>query len=138
MLGNLILGSLPLGVNTVTYDHISKQYTNNWASQDRINNSPSLQNTGSQAETLSISGVSLPSNSAVEAAALITLRTLAENKTPSFLFNAEGLIYGKWVIVDFGQDQSNGDKTTYTINLQRYPEKSLLEQSKAFVKSLLR
>ena len=86
---------------------------------------------------MSISGVSLPSNSAVEAAALITLRTLAENKTPSFLFNAEGFIYGKWVIVDFGQDQSNGDKTTYTINLQRYPEKSLLEQSKAFVKSLL-
>ena len=61
MIANIILGALPLGINTVTYNKITRSYANNWAKQDRINNSPALQNTGSQSESMSISGVSLPS-----------------------------------------------------------------------------
>ena len=133
---SLILGSIPLGVNTVTYNKISKSYTNNWAKQDRINNAPAMQSTGSQAESMSISGVTLPSNSITESATLIILRELAESTTPNFLFNIDGAIYGKWIIGGFSQDESNGDSTSYTINLKRYPDSSLLEQSKAYIKGI--
>lgn len=137
---SLILGALPLGVNTVTYNKITKSYANNWAKQDRINNTPALQNTGSQSESMSISGVSLPTTGSLsgvtEKAALITLRELSESKTPNFLFDIDGVIYGKWVIDGISQDESNGDETTYSINLQRYQDSSLLEESKAFVKGI--
>ena len=56
---------------------------------------------------------------------------------PNFLFDSDGVIYGKWVIDVISQDESNGDETTYTIDMQRYPDSSLLEESKAFVKGIL-
>ncbi|MBK2258975.1 phage tail protein [Francisella philomiragia] len=133
---SLILGDIPLGTNTVTYNRVSKQYNNNWAKQDRINNTPALQNTGSQSETMNISGITLPSNSVTEAATLEILRELAESSSPQFLFNLDGLIHGKWVITGINKDQENGDKTTYNIDLQRYQEEDFIEQSKAYIKGL--
>lgn len=133
---SLILGDIPLGTNTVTYNRVSKQYNNNWAKQDRINNTPALQNTGSQSETMNISGVTLPSNSVTEAATLEILRELAESSSPQFLFNLDGLIHGKWVITGINKDQENGDKTTYNIDLERYQEQDFIEQSKAYIKGL--
>ncbi|MBY7733501.1 phage tail protein [Francisella philomiragia] len=133
---SLILGDIPLGTNTVTYNRVSKQYNNNWAKQDRINNTPALQNTGSQSETMNISGITLPSNSVTEAATLEVLRELAESSSPQFLFNLDGLIHGKWVITGINKDQENGDKTTYNIDLERYQEKDFVEQSKAYIKGL--
>jgi uncharacterized protein len=132
----LILGAIPLGVNTVTYNNIKKQYNTSWAKQDRINNTPILQNTGNQSESMSISGLTIPSSNATELAALVTLKELSSSATPNFMFDTDGAIYGKWVIDSFSQDESNGDQTTYSMNLQRYPDSSLLEESKAYVKGI--
>ncbi|WP_044247360.1 phage tail protein [Francisella hispaniensis] len=136
ILNSLILGALPLGTNTVTYNRVSKQYNNNWAKQDRINNTPALQNTGSQDESMTITGVTLPANSATEAATLETLRQLAESATPQFLFNLDGLIHGKWVVTGINRDEENGDRTTYNISLQRYQETDIIDQSKAYIRGL--
>lgn len=131
-----ILGSLPLTINTTPYNKVNKSYSNNWAKQDRINSGPALQNTGNQSETMSISGVTLPKNSIASSAALVTIRELSETSTPIFLFNLDGAIHGKWVIKGFTQDESNGNETSYTLNLERYQEESIIQESKSYLKDL--
>ncbi|AEE26292.1 hypothetical protein FN3523_0989 [Francisella hispaniensis] len=85
---------------------------------------------------MTITGVTLPANSATEAATLETLRQLAESATPQFLFNLDGLIHGKWVVTGINRDEENGDRTTYNISLQRYQETDIIDQSKAYIRGL--
>lgn len=135
---SLILGAIPLGVNTVTYNDVGMSYNTNWAKHDRINNSPSRQNTGPDDETMTISGISLPSSSPSALVALEALKEMAASATPQYLFNADGVMHGKWVITGFDQgDKGGGDQNTYSIKLARYQDSSLLEQSKAYVKGLV-
>ncbi|TNF65691.1 MAG: phage tail protein [Gammaproteobacteria bacterium] len=132
----LVLGAIPFSVNTATYNKITKSYSSKWATQDRVNNSPALQNTGDQAETMTISGVTFPHDNVNTKATLIALRELAASQSSNFLFDLDGFIYGKWAITNISQENTNNSNTTYSINLERYPDASLLDQAKAFVKGV--
>jgi phage protein U len=125
----LILGGIPFGVNTTTYNRITKIYSNSWVAQQRINNSPALQNTGEQAESMTISGLSFPNQNIKARATLLALKVLASSQNSQFLFDLDGFIYGKWAITNIQQENNNQDNETYSIQLQRYPESSLLDQA---------
>lgn len=130
----LVLGALPFSVNTATYNKISKSYSSNWATQDRVNNSPALQNTGDQSETMTISGVTFPHDSFGAKGALMALRELAASQESKFLFDLDGFIYGKWAITNIQQEDTNNSNTSYSVSLARYPESSAIDQAKAYVK----
>ena len=129
----LVLGAIPFGVNTATYNKISKNYSSNWAKQERVNNSPALQNTGDQSETMTISGVTFPNDNSGAKAILIALRELAASQSSNFLFDLDGFIYGKWAITNIQQENTNNSNTSYSIALSRYPDSSAIDQAKAYV-----
>ena len=133
----LVLGTLPFSVNTATYNKISKSYSSNWATQERVNNSPALQNTGDQSETMTISGVTFPHDSLGAKAALMALRELAASQESKFLFDLDGFIYGKWAITNIQQENTNNSNTSYSVSLARYPETRAIDQAKAYVKGAI-
>lgn len=133
----LVLGSIPFSVNTATYNKITKSYSSKWAAQSRINNSPALQNTGNQAETMTISGLTFPHTDPKAKLTLMALRELAASDESHFLFDLDGFIYGKWAIANISQDNTDNSNTTYSISLERYPESSLASEAKAFVKGVV-
>jgi uncharacterized protein len=132
----LVLGVIPFTVSTATHNRITKNYSSRWASQSRVNNTPSLQNTGTQRETINISGVTFPNDNLGAKATLVALRELAATDTSTFMFDLDGLIYGKWSITNIQEESTNGDKTNYNIGLTRYPDSSLLDHASAVVKGV--
>ncbi|WP_116963104.1 phage tail protein [Fastidiosibacter lacustris] len=133
----LVLGKLPFSVNTATYNKISKSYSSNWATQERVNNSPALQNTGDQSETMTISGVTFPCDNLGAKGALVALRELAASQDSNFLFDLDGFIYGKWAITNIQQENTNNSNTSYSVSLSRYPETTAIDQAKAYVKNAI-
>ncbi|WP_150467426.1 phage tail protein [Francisella sp. SYW-9] len=134
-MGILIIDGMPLTVNTTTYNSYLFDIENTWATQDRINNEPVLQNTGMKGKTITISGISLPSVNPVNLATLLALEVLVETAKPVFLIDSTGYNFGKWVLEKISQH--NQDSTNYSINLRHYPQDSLYEKSKAYVGHLI-
>ncbi|MCF6766189.1 phage tail protein [Thiotrichales bacterium 19S3-7] len=132
---NLVLGGIPFNVNTSTYNHISKTSASNWSKQNRINNTPALQHSGTRTDTMSISGVKFPDKKTAEVT-IAALKDMAISDKPQFLIGLDGLVYGKWAIDDIQEDEPDGEQSSYTINLSRYYNKSILGYAKDTITSL--
>ncbi|MCF6766621.1 phage tail protein [Thiotrichales bacterium 19S3-7] len=129
---NLVLGGMPLNVDTATYNRVSKSLSSNWSKQNRINNTPVLQHSGTQTEQMSISGVTFPDQSTAQAT-ISTLREMAIADKPQFLLSLDGLVYGKWAIDTISEENPDGEQSSYTINMTRYFNKSLVGYAKDII-----
>ncbi|MCF6767587.1 phage tail protein [Thiotrichales bacterium 19S11-10] len=126
---NLVLGGIPFNINTTAYNHVTKSTASNWSKQDRINNTPSLQHSGNRCDTMSISGIKFPDKKTATIS-MNTLKEMAISDKPQFLLGLDGLVYGKWVIDDIQEDEPDGEQSSYTINLSRYYNKSIIGYAK--------
>ncbi|MCF6814750.1 phage tail protein, partial [Corynebacterium sp. MC-16] len=103
--------------------------------QNRINNTPVLQHSGTRTDTMSISGVKFPDKKTAEVT-IAALKDMAISDKPQFLIGLDGLVYGKWAIDDIQEDEPDGEQSSYTINLSRYYNKSILGYAKDTITSL--
>lgn len=124
MLGiTLILNGFPFMYKTITHNENSYELNCKWNEIERINNSPKMFFNGIESESLTINGVYFENDSLAKVA-LKVFEELAKNGIPQFLINFNGLVVGKFIILNISKNIDK-EKTDYSISLKKYEPKSL-------------
>ena len=126
MSATLTIGDFTFSTTTAAYDTLQRSAAWEWAEQKRVGQSPVLQYTGAETETITLPGVIHPLHQNAGPARLDTLRALAARGQPQPLADSKGRALGRWVIKTITEEQTAllpggaPRKQTFTITLARY------------------
>jgi phage protein U len=121
----LQLGSFVFSVPATTFESLELSCAWEWAEQKRVGGTPALQFTGTEARTISLSGVVFPAF-AGGAGQIAKIRALGDAGEPLQLVDGRGRALGRWVIKSLNETQhahlSDGTprRQDYTLSLARY------------------
>lgn len=93
----MMLGSFRFSLNTAVFQEMRRSTEFKWAAQDRIGQQPARQFVGFGDDTLVLPGVIYPEWKG-SSNAMAQLRSMAAVAQPYLLMDAQGHIYGRWVI----------------------------------------
>nr|BDD44926.1 oxidoreductase [Coxiellaceae bacterium] len=130
----LSLGSYQFSVSTTSYQQLQRTSGVKWVATPRLNTTPALQVTGLAASTLKLDGVVYP-KSTLPLSILSALRTEAQQRTPHWLVDGTGKVWGQWVIQQLQETHtvfcSNGQprKITFALQLMQYTNSGYLPDS---------
>ena len=91
------LGSFNFALNVAVFQEMHRSTEYRWPAQDRFGQLPALQYAGPGEETITLPGVIYPEWRG-SANAMDQLRALAAKGQPLLLLDAQGALYGRWVI----------------------------------------
>jgi phage protein U len=101
----LRLGNFNFSLNNAVFQEMRRSAEYRWPGQDRFGQMPALQYTGPGEEIITLPGVIYPSWRGT-AAAMANLRVLASKGQPQQLIDAQGNLYGRWVITSVEETRS--------------------------------
>lgn len=119
------LGGYPFALYSTPYQELTRKSGWDWPEQGRIGDTPAMQFTGKQAETMSLRGMLAPGLTG-DRSSLELLRALADLGKPLTLVSGQGLFMGFWVITSLeqGEDVHWPDGTprrmTFSLELKKY------------------
>ncbi|MEZ6853022.1 phage tail protein [Halodesulfovibrio aestuarii] len=128
------LGEYVFSLDTAVYQSMSRTSKYNWAEQARIGRNPSLQYTGTGADTLSLPGIIFPTFKG-KLRQLEAMRAEAEKGTPLLLIDLYGLnkvnrnVLGYWCITSVKEKTSDylaggiPQKIEFTLDLKYFGDK---------------
>ncbi|WP_430735371.1 phage tail protein [Halodesulfovibrio aestuarii] len=128
------LGEYVFSLDTAVYQSMSRTSKYNWAEQARIGRTPSLQYTGTGADTLSLPGIIFPTFKG-KLRQLEAMRAEAEKGTPLLLIDLYGLnkvnrnVLGYWCITSVKEKTSDylaggiPQKIEFTLDLKYFGDK---------------
>ncbi len=99
------LGTFQFSIDTAAYQDLTRSASYRWGSQDRFGQSPALQFTGYESETIALNGVIFP-EFAGGWGQLDDLRALAAEGLPQMLITGMGEILDEWVIESVEEKQT--------------------------------
>lgn len=121
----MALGEFRFALDTAAYQSFTRTVNYRWSSQERINNRPAYQFTGTGAETIELSGTLYPlfkgGLNQIE-----NMREIAGTGQPHILTDGLGCIWDKWVILTITEEQrvffDNGlpRRIDFRLQLARY------------------
>jgi phage protein U len=106
---------------------LKRSRSGRWLEQEVLDVEPRLSYTGPGGVTITLDGVVYPGQLG-EADAVERLEALADLAKPFALTDSEGRSYGRWVITQIDQDQSNHQpggtprRIAWSMQLRRFPE----------------
>lgn len=111
--GNYLSGYLPMlrlgdfnfSINVAVFQEMRRSTEYKWPGQDRVGQRPALQFTGLGEDTITLPGVIYPEWRG-SANAMATVRKIAGQGKPLLLLDAQGHIYGRWVITNVEETRS--------------------------------
>lgn len=121
----LMLGEFMFMLNTAVFQEMNRTAEYKWPGQERFGQRPALQYTGLGAETITLPGVIYPMYKG-SANAMATLRGMAAQGKPLMLLDAQGNLYGRWVIKSVDEKRSvfamfnMPRKIEFNITIERY------------------
>lgn len=96
----LALGSFKFSVSTAAYNELTQNHKWRWQSMQRVGNGDSLQYTGKDSPTISLTGLVSTTLGEVGIKQIDTLQTLGDEERPHLLVSGLGDVLGYWVITD--------------------------------------
>ncbi len=121
----LRLGSFNFSINIAVFQEMSRSSEYRWPGQERFGQMPALQFTGIGDETITLPGVIFPQYKG-SANAMEKIRAMAAAGEPYLLLDAQGKIYGRWVITRVDETRSvfaafaMPRKIEFSVTLQRF------------------
>ena len=121
----LRLGSFNFALNMAVFQEMHRSSEYRWPGQDRFGQLPALQYTGPGEETMTLPGVIYPEWRG-SANAMGMLRDLAAHGQPQLLIDAQGQLYGRWVITQVDETRSTfgafamPKKIEFSVTLKRF------------------
>lgn len=121
----LRLGNFNFALNMAVFQEMERDAEYRWASQDRFGQLPALQYTGPGEETITLPGVIYPEWRG-SANAMGMLRELAAQGQPQMVIDAQGHLYGRWVITNVRETRSTfaafalPRKIEFSVTLKRF------------------
>lgn len=121
----MLLGSFPFAISTAAYQELARKAGRRWAQQDVYGKRPVLQDTGPDAETITLAGVIFPEYRG-GFRQLDSLRTLMNTGKPQQLISGSGQLLGKWVIESVEERQGTfaalgaPRRQDFTVQLKRF------------------
>lgn len=122
----LSLGSFKFSVSTAAYNELTQNYKWRWQSLQRVGNTDSLQYTGKDSATISLSGLVSTTLGEVGIRQIDTLRALGDEEKPHLLVSGLGDVLGYWVITDLNASHTKFLKggvarsQSFTIEIKYY------------------
>lgn len=123
----LSLGDFMFTVSGLAYSQFRREMSWRWAEQSRIGQSDLLQYVGAPRKTVVFEGEAHPRyGQSIRALAL--LEQEAERKVPLLLINADGDVFGYWVITDLSDSAGGispgggGRHTTFSLTIKHYAD----------------
>ena len=119
------LGEFQFSIDTAAFQKFQRQSNFHWQSQSRFGQGPAVQNTGWDAEKITLQGVIYPGYRG-GLGQLDAMRAQAQKGEPLTLINGAGYILGEYVITDVTEDQSEfaraglAQKVDFSLHLLRY------------------
>lgn len=93
----MIYGQTPFMAKDVPFDRLERDRQWNWASNNRVNNTPAYQYIGKGEESISLSGILMPEYTA-GALSLENFRKMADQGMPFLLMTGYGQVYGYYFL----------------------------------------
>lgn len=121
----LMLGSFKFQLNVAVFQEMRRSTQYKWASQERFGQLAARQFVAPGDDTITLPGVIYPSWRG-SGAAMENLRTLAARGQPLLLIDAQGSIYGRWVITGVEETRSvfaafaQPRKIEFSVTLERF------------------
>jgi phage protein U len=121
----MMLGRFLFAISTATYQDLTRKTGRRWAQQDVYGKRPVLQDTGPDAETITLAGVIFPEYRG-GFRQLDDLRALMNTGKPQALLTGSGQLLGKWVIESVEERQSTfaalgaPRRQDFTLQLKRF------------------
>jgi phage protein U len=100
-----MLGSFRFSLNMAVFQEMHRTAEYRWPGQDRFGQLPALQYTGPGEETITLPGIIYPEWRG-SANAMDMLRALAAQGQPQTLLDAQGNLYGRWVVTQVDETRS--------------------------------
>jgi hypothetical protein len=122
------VSSFQFAVTTAAYNELSESHSWNWAEQNRMNSSSSLQYTGKPQDTITLEGSIAPAFKYVGIQQMKKLVALADNAEPLILTSAYGAVFGMFVILGVDVNHSRfvtgglARYQTFTVELKHYDD----------------
>lgn len=119
------LGDFSFGLDTATFQEMSRSTEYRWPGQERIGAADALQFTGRGPDTITLPGVIYPHYRG-GLGQIDGLRKLAGSGKPLLLVDGRGAVHGEWVIERIEETQSAflpgavPRKISFSISLRRY------------------
>lgn len=123
----LSLGSFQFGISTAAYQELTRRSGYRWPGQDRFGVAPSLQFTGPETESTSLTGV-IYTEYRGGTGQLDALRSLAGGGRPLRLVDGTGRMLGQWVIEAVEEKQTVfaafgvPRKQEFSLQLKKFPD----------------
>lgn len=121
----LRLGDFNFSLQIAVVQQIQRRAEYKWPSQERFGQLPARQFTGPGDETITLPGVIYPQWRG-SANAMKQLRAMGARGQPYLLMDAQGNMYGRWVIADVEETRSDfaaftmPRKIEFNVTLQRF------------------
>ena len=129
------LGPIKFQHSGIDFNSLSRKDNYRWGTLNLLNQTPAKQAMGIGDKTITLSGIVFPHydptpnlgiNTYIGKNQIHRLRQYAELQRPFVLSDGSGRIYGRWVITDITEEQTNflidgtPQKQTYTMSLASY------------------
>lgn len=102
----LLFGNFMFSLNSAAFQEMNRSTAYNWPAQERVGQLAALQFTGPGEETIALPGVIYPSYRG-GLAQMDKLRKQAARGKPDFLIDAQGNVYGRFVVERIEENRSN-------------------------------
>lgn len=121
----LMLGPFRFSLNKAVFQEMRRSTEYKWASQERFGQLAARQFCGFGTDRITLPGVIYPSYRGTSGA-MEMLRTLAATGKPQLVLDAQGNIYGRWVITEIEETRSTfaafaqPRKVEFTVTLEKF------------------
>ncbi|KVE33909.1 phage tail protein [Burkholderia sp. TSV86] len=121
----LRLGNFNFALNVAVFQEMHHSAEYRWPAQERFGQLPALQYTGAGEESVTLPGIIYPEWRG-SANAMAMLRALAEQGQPQLMLDAQGRVYGRWVITNVEETRGTfaafalPRKIEFTVTLKRF------------------
>ena len=122
------VSAFQFAVTTAAYNELTESHSWEWAEQNRIGGSTSLQYTGKPQDTISLEGSIAPAFKYVGVQQMKKLVALADNAEPLILTSAYGAVFGMFVILSVNVNHSRfvtgglARYQTFTVELKHFDD----------------
>jgi len=124
------LGSFQFGMDTAAFNELKRASNYRWESKNRIGRSPAMQNTGRDADTISLSGTIYPHwrGGLGQMATLRAMAATGEAQPLVYAFESSGQYCGLWCITNIDEtrtvlfDNGGPRKIEFNMTLREYGE----------------